>query len=70
MKLAIFEETVLGTEAVLSTVGPPQRHPKHPEKYEQAIKDLLAAMDLADFMLAQIDSKKWIRKAPLVATPR
>ena len=157
-----IEETVLGTEAVLSTVGPPQRNPGDPAKYEQAMKDLVAAMDnhkikrlihvggsvhpggedenwtvgrrllrlmlvlvwkpglvakqlewevlkgsnldwtlvrpphivkgkalgkvsadeknlsrtnvnvedLADFMLAQIDSKDWIRKAPLVATPR
>ena len=39
-----IEEAVLGTEAVLSTVGPPQRNPKHPEKYEQAMKDLVAAM--------------------------
>ena len=157
-----IEETVLGTEAVLSTVGPPQRNPGDPAKYEQAMKDLVAAMDnhkikrlihvggsvhrggedenwtvgrrllrlmlvlvwkpglvakqlewevlkgsnldwtlvrpphiikgkafgkvsadeknlsrtnvnvedLADFILAQIDSKNWIRKAPLVATPR
>ena len=40
-----IEKAVLGTEAVLSTVGPPQRNPKHPEKYEQAMKDLVAAMD-------------------------
>ena len=40
-----IEEAVLGTEAVLSTVGPPQRNPKHPQKYEQAMKDLVAAMD-------------------------
>lgn len=157
-----IEETVLGTEAVLSTVGPPQRNPGDPAKYEQAMKDLVAALekqnikrlihvggsvnaggenenwtigrrllrlflnvvfkpglvakqlewevlkgsnldwtlvrpphivkgkafgkvsadeknlsrtnvnvdDLADFMLAQINSKDWIRKAPLVATPR
>jgi putative NADH-flavin reductase len=157
-----IEETVLGMEAVLSTVGPPQRNPGDPAEYEQAMKDLVAALekqnirrlihvggsvnaggenenwtigrrllrlflnvvfkpglvakqlewevlkgsnldwtlvrpphivkgkalgkvsadeknlsrtnvnveDLADFMLAQIDSKDWIRKAPLVATPR
>jgi putative NADH-flavin reductase len=157
-----IEDSVLGTEAVLSTVGPPQRNPKHPEKYEQAMKDLAAAMekhkikrlihvggavhaggenenwtvgrrllrlmlqlvwkpglvakqlewealkgsnlewtlvrpphiiegkpagkvsadeknlsktnvnveDLADFMLAQIDSKEWIGRAPLVGAPR
>lgn len=132
-----IEETFLGAEAVLSTVGPPQRNPGDPAQYEQAMKDLVAALekqdikrlihvggsvhaggenenwtvgrrllrsmlrlvrpphiakgkafgkvsaneknlsrtnvnveDLADFKLAQIDSKDWIRKAPLVATPR
>jgi putative NADH-flavin reductase len=157
-----IEETVLGTQAVLSTVGPPQKNPGDPHKYEQAMKDLVSAMekqdikrlihvggavhsggeneswtvgrrllrlflnvvsrpvlvakqlewevlkgsnldwtlvrpphivngepvgkvsaddgnlsrtkvnveDLANFMLAQIHSKDWIRKAPLVATPR
>lgn len=37
-------ETVAGTQAVLSTVGPPQKNPTHPEKYEQAMRDLVAAM--------------------------
>jgi len=40
-----LEATVLGTEAVLSTVGPPQRSPKDPERYQKAMQDLVAAMD-------------------------
>lgn len=42
---ADIEETVRGAEAVLSTVGPRQRNPKHPEEYEKAMKDLVAALD-------------------------
>lgn len=40
-----LEETVRGTEAVLSAIGPPQRNPGKPEFYEKAMKDLVAVMD-------------------------
>lgn len=39
-----IEETVNGTEVVISTVGPPQRNPKNPEKYKKAMEDLVAAL--------------------------
>jgi putative NADH-flavin reductase len=42
---ADIEEAVRGTEAVLSTVGPPQRNPTGPEKYEKAMRDLVAALE-------------------------
>jgi putative NADH-flavin reductase len=57
-----IEETVRGTDVVLSTVGPPQRNPKNPEKYKRAMEDL------SNFILNQINSKNWIKKAPLVAS--
>ncbi len=40
-----LEKTVAGTEVVLSTVGPPQRNPQYPEKYETAMKDLVAILE-------------------------
>ena len=40
-----LEETVRGTEAVLSTVGPPQRNPGKPELYEKAMEDLVAVLE-------------------------
>jgi putative NADH-flavin reductase len=40
-----IEQTVVGTEAVLSTVGPPQRSPGDPEKYAEAMEDLVAALE-------------------------
>ncbi len=42
---ADLEKTVKGTEAVLSTVGPPMKNPKYPEKYEQSMQFLVAAME-------------------------
>lgn len=40
-----LEETVKGTEVVLSTVGPPQRNPGKPEPYGQAMKNLVAVLE-------------------------
>jgi putative NADH-flavin reductase len=40
-----IEKTVRGTDVVLSTVGPPQRNPKNPEKYKKAMEDLVAALE-------------------------
>jgi putative NADH-flavin reductase len=39
------EATIEGTEAVLSTIGPPQRNPGNPELYEKAMKDIVRIMD-------------------------
>lgn len=39
------EATIEGTEAVLSTIGPPQRNPDNPELYEKAMKDIVGIMD-------------------------
>lgn len=40
-----LEETVRGTEVVLSSVGPPQRNPEKPEFYEKAMVDLVGALE-------------------------
>jgi len=40
-----IEETVRETDVVLSTVGPPKRNPKNPEKYKKAMEDLVAALE-------------------------
>ena len=40
-----LEKTVKGTKVVLSTVGPPMKNPKYPEKYEQSMQHLVAAME-------------------------
>jgi len=42
---ADLEKTVKGTEAVISTVGPPMKNPKTPEKYEQGMQYLVNAME-------------------------
>lgn len=42
---ADLEKVVKGTEAVLSTVGPPMKNPKYPEKYEQSMQYLVSAME-------------------------
>jgi len=39
------ENTVRGTEAVLSTIGPPQRHPGAPESYQKAMETLVAILE-------------------------
>jgi putative NADH-flavin reductase len=39
------ESAVAGSEAILSTVGPPQRNPGDPRRYEQAMKHVLHAME-------------------------
>ncbi len=39
------EATIEGTEAVLSTIGPPQRNPGNPELYEKAMKDIVRILD-------------------------
>jgi putative NADH-flavin reductase len=39
------EATIEGTDAVLSTIGPPQRNPGNPELYEKAMKDIVRIMD-------------------------
>lgn len=39
------ENTVRGTEAVLSTVGPPQRHPGDPKSYKKAMEALVAILE-------------------------
>jgi putative NADH-flavin reductase len=39
-----LEETVRGTEVVLSSVGPPQRNPEKPEFYEKAMTDLVSVL--------------------------
>ncbi|UCF64147.1 MAG: NAD(P)H-binding protein, partial [bacterium] len=38
-------ETVKGTEVVISTIGPPQRNPKDPEKYKRAMENLVIALE-------------------------
>jgi putative NADH-flavin reductase len=40
-----IEETVKGTEVVISTVGPPHRNPKNPEKYKRAMENLVAELE-------------------------
>jgi putative NADH-flavin reductase len=40
-----IEATIKGTEAVLSTIGPPQRDQGDPGQYEKAMKDIVGAMD-------------------------
>jgi putative NADH-flavin reductase len=40
-----IEEIIKGTEVVISTVGPPQRNPKNPEKYKKAMKNLVTALE-------------------------
>src|SRR5210317_1038906 len=40
-----IEDTVMGTDVVISTVGPPQKNPKNPEKYKKAMEDLVAALE-------------------------
>jgi putative NADH-flavin reductase len=42
---SVVEATIEGTEAVLSTIGPPQRNPGNPELYEKAMKDIVRIMD-------------------------
>jgi putative NADH-flavin reductase len=44
-KATDIEETVKGTEAVLSTVGPPQRNPGNPEAYKKAMEGLVSALE-------------------------
>lgn len=39
-----ISQTVRGTDVVLSTVGPPQKEPVDPQLYEQAMKDVVAAL--------------------------
>jgi putative NADH-flavin reductase len=39
------ESAVAGSEAILSTVGPPQRKPGDPRRYEQAMNNVLHAME-------------------------
>jgi putative NADH-flavin reductase len=40
-----LETTIVGTEAVLSTIGPPRRNPGNPELYEKVMKDIVRIMD-------------------------
>jgi putative NADH-flavin reductase len=40
-----IEETIKDAEAVLSTIGPPQRNPGDPVQYEKAMKDIVSAMN-------------------------
>lgn len=40
-----IEETIEGTEAVLSTIGPPPRNPGNPVQYEKAMKDIVSIMN-------------------------
>jgi putative NADH-flavin reductase len=40
-----IETTIVGTEAVLSTIGPPRRNPGNPELYEKVMKDIVRIMD-------------------------
>jgi nucleoside-diphosphate-sugar epimerase len=39
------EATIEGTEAVLSTIDPPQRNPDNPELYEKALKNIVRIMN-------------------------
>jgi len=39
------EAAIEGAEAVLSTIGPPQRNPGDPVQYEKAMKNIVSAMD-------------------------
>jgi putative NADH-flavin reductase len=39
------EAAIDGAEAVLSTIGPPQRNPGNPLQYEIAMKNIVSAMD-------------------------
>jgi putative NADH-flavin reductase len=40
-----IEATIEGVEAVISTIGPPQRNPGNPGQYEKAMKDIVSAMN-------------------------
>ena len=40
-----IKETVKGTEVVISTVGPPQRNPKNPEKYRRTMENLVTELE-------------------------
>ena len=40
-----LEETVIGTEVVISTVGPPQINPGNPETYKNALENLVAILE-------------------------
>jgi putative NADH-flavin reductase len=40
-----IEKTVNETEAVISTVGPPQKNPGNPEAYRKAMEDLVAVLE-------------------------
>jgi putative NADH-flavin reductase len=40
-----LEATIAGTEAVLSTIGPPQGKPCDPQLYENAMKNIVRIMD-------------------------
>jgi putative NADH-flavin reductase len=42
---AAVESAVAGSEAILSTIAPPQRNPGDPRRYEQAMKHVLCAME-------------------------
>jgi putative NADH-flavin reductase len=39
-----MEEAVKGTDVAISTVGPPQKKPKNPEKYKTAMDNLITAL--------------------------
>jgi putative NADH-flavin reductase len=45
-----IEKTVSETEAVISTVGPPQRNPGNPELYKKAMEDLVAILEKRNIM--------------------
>ena len=40
-----LEETVNGTEVVISTVGPPQKNPGNPETYKNALENLVSILE-------------------------
>ena len=40
-----LEETVIGTEVVISTIGPPMKNPGDPEKYKLAMERLVAILE-------------------------
>ena len=44
-ELSSIDSAIEGTEAVLSTIGPPPGKPCNPEQYREAMKDIVVAME-------------------------
>lgn len=45
IQLDKLEETVTGTEVVISTIGPPMKHPGDPELYKKTMENLVTVLE-------------------------